>query len=162
RWSERWRMSELALAMRSTRRALRGERERTRVAAVEVEKIEDKVRELVLGAFLKACLEIGEASGAIGTEDDDLAVEGAGCCGEAGDLIGDGLHAVGPVEALARKELDLAAGFAGLDAVAVELELMQPTGGGRRVFGLLGELRRKEGGLGFAREGSERRSGFVG
>ena len=40
-------------------------------------------------------------------EDDDFAVEGELVGGEGGDGVGDGAHAVGPVEAFAGEELDL-------------------------------------------------------
>ncbi len=63
---------------------------------------------------------------------------------EGRDLCGDGLHAVRPVEAGASEELDARAFFAGLDAVAVELELVQPAFAGGWGFGLRGELRRDE------------------
>ena len=49
-----------------------------------------EVGEGVLGAFLEGGLEVGEAGGAVGGEDDDFAVEGADVGGEAGDLGGDG------------------------------------------------------------------------
>ena len=49
--------------------------------------------------------------------------------GEIGDGLGDVGHAVSPVDALAGEELDLIAGLAGLDAVAVELELVDPVVG---------------------------------
>ncbi len=90
------------------------------VVAVEVEEIEDEVGEGLFGSFLKGGLEVGEAGVAFVVEDDDFAVEDGGFAGEDGDLGGDGLHAVGPVEAGAGEELDLRAGFAGLNAVAVE------------------------------------------
>ena len=106
--------------------------------AVEVEEIEDEVGEGLFGAFLKGGLQVGEAGGAVVGEDDDFAVEDGGFGGERGDLGGDGLHAVGPVEAGAGEELDLRAVFAGLDAVAVELELVQPAFGGGWGGGLQG------------------------
>ncbi len=89
-------------------------------------------------------------------EDDDFAVEGELVGGEGGEGVGDGAHAVRPVEAFAGEELDFAAGFAGLHAVAVELDFVQPVGAVGCGGGLFGELRRDEGGLGFGGKLGER------
>ena len=77
-------------------------------------------------------------------EDDDFAIEDCGFARQCGDLRGDGLHAMGPVKPGAREELDAGALFAGLNAVAVEFELVEPAAAGRRDISLLGELRRDE------------------
>ena len=117
--------------------------------AVEVEKIKDEVREWMLRAILERGLEFGEAGVAVRAEDDDFAVEGGVLCGKARDGFSDGGHAVCPVEAFAGKKFDLRARLARLDAVAVELELMQPVAGRGWGRGFEGELRGDEGGLGF-------------
>ncbi len=49
------------------------------VVAVEVEEVEAEVGEVMFGAFLEGGLQVGEAGGAVGAEDDDFAVEGAPC-----------------------------------------------------------------------------------
>ena len=54
---------------------------------------------------------------------------------------------MGPVQTFAGEELDAGAVFAGLDAVAVEFEFVQPAFVGGRGFGLLRELRSDEFGL---------------
>ena len=68
---------------------------------------------MVARALLEGGLQVGEAGGAVGGEDDDFAVEGDAVGGEARDLGGDGGHAVGPVEAGAGEELDLGVGLCG-------------------------------------------------
>ncbi len=85
-----------------------------------MEEVEDEVGEGLFDAVLERGLEVGEAGGAVFGEDDYFAVEDAGLRGQGCDLGGDGLHAVGPVEAGAGEEFDVGAVFAGLDAVAVE------------------------------------------
>ena len=120
--------------------------------AVEVEEVEDEVGEGWRCAFVEGGLQVGEGGDAAVVEDDDFAVEGELVGGEGGDGVGDGAHAVGPVEAFAGEELDAGAGLAGLDAVAVELELVEPGGAVGRGVGLDGELRGDEGGLGFGGE----------
>ena len=85
-----------------------------------MEEIEDEVSERLFDAFLKCGLQVGEAGVAVFVEDDDFAVEDGLLARKGGDLGGDGLHAVRPVETGAREELDAKAFFAGLDAVAVE------------------------------------------
>ena len=114
------------------------QREVAGVVAVEMEEVEAEVGEVMPGALLEGGLQVGEAGGAVGGEDDDLAVEGDLVGREAGDLSGDGGHAVGPVEALAGEELDAVAVFASLHAVAVEFEFVQPAVVGGRGLGLLG------------------------
>ena len=84
------------------------------VVAVEVEEVEDEVGEGLLRAVLKGGLEVGEAGGAVVGEDDDFAVEDAGLsAGRSATCGGDGLHAVGPVEAGAGEELDCAGRLCG-------------------------------------------------
>ena len=130
----------------------RAELEVAGVVAVVVEEVEDEVGERVALAFVERCLQRGEGGDAAVVEDDDFAVEGEFVGGEGGDGVGDGAHAVRPVEAFAGEELDAGAGFAGLDAVAVELDLVKPGGAVGRSVGLYGELWRDEGGLGFGGE----------
>ena len=119
------------------------------VVAFEVEEVEAEEGERVAGAVLEGGLEEGEVGGAVGGEDDDFAVEGDGVGGQGGDGGGDGGDAVGPVEAAAGEHLDFGTGFAGLHAVAVELELVEPAGGLGRLCGFEGELGLDEGGLEF-------------
>ena len=52
------------------------------VVSVEVKEVEGEVGEGMLGAFLKGGLQVGEAGGAVGGEDDDFAVEDGGVGGE--------------------------------------------------------------------------------
>ena len=117
--------------------------------AVEVQEVERVIGEVMPRAFLECGLQIGKTGGAVFAEDDDFAVEGGLVRGQTGDLGGDGGHAVGPVETLAGEELHARAIFASLNAVAVELELVQPAGIGGRGLSLLSELRVDEAGLRF-------------
>ena len=104
----------------------RAELEVAGVVAVVVEEVEDEVGERVALAFVERGLQRGEGGDAAVVEDDDFAIEREFVGGEGGDGVGDGAHAVGPVEAFAGEELDACAGLAGLDAVAVELDLVEP------------------------------------
>ena len=106
--------------------------------AFEVEKVEGEVGEGVAGSFLEGGLQVCEVGGAVFGEDDDFSVEGDGFDGEAGYFGGDGFNAVGPVQAAAGEHLDFGTGFAGLHAVAVEFEFVEPAGGFGGGFGLLG------------------------
>jgi hypothetical protein len=85
-----------------------------------------------------------EARQAGGVLDDDLAVDPGGAEPEAGQRLGDAAEAVGPVEAGAGEELDLAAIDAGLDAVAVLLDLVHPLVAARRPLAVRGEARCEE------------------
>ncbi len=91
-----------------------------------MEEIEDEVGKRVALAFVEGGLQRGEGGDAAIVEHDHFAVERELVGGEGGDGVGDGAHAVGPVEAFAREELNFGAGLAGLDAVAVELDLVKP------------------------------------
>jgi hypothetical protein len=122
------------------------------VVAVVVKEVEDEVGERVALAFVERCLQRGEGGDAAVVEHDNFAVECEFVVGESGDGIRNGAHAVRPVEAFAGEELNAGAGLAGLDAVAVELDLVQPGGAVGRSVGLYGELWRDEGGLGFRGE----------
>ena len=66
-----------------------------------------------------------------------------------------------PVEALAGEQFDFAAGLARLDAVAVQLELVEPVGARWRGCRFERELRGDEGGLGFFGELGESGGGGV-
>ena len=120
-----------------------------------MQQVEDEVGERVLGVVLKRRLQVGEAGVAVRAEDDDLAVQRDTLRGKLRHGCGDGGHAVRPVEPLAGEERNLRAGFARLNAVAIELELMQPITAGWRCRGLERELRRDEVGLGFFGEFGE-------
>ena len=114
------------------------QRKVARVAAFEVEEIEAKVGKGVAGAFLEGGLQVGEVGGAVRGEDHDLAIEGGGLDGEFGDGGGNGADALGPVQSAASQHLDGFAVLAGLHAVAVELQLVDPLRAFGRVFGFLG------------------------
>ncbi len=109
-----------------------------------MKQIEEEVTQRLLDAFLKGRLQVGEAGGAVGGEHDDLAIKDEAFGGEPGHLRREGFHAVGPIEAGAGEELDFASILAGLDAVAIQLELVEPTFAVGRSSGWRGQLRRDE------------------
>ena len=91
-------------------------------------------------AFFEGGLEASEGGEALRVEHDDLAVEDRGVGRDALHGSGDGLDAVGPVEAGAGEYLDGVALLASLHAVAVELEFVEPVFAGGRLFDFGGEL----------------------
>ena len=117
------------------------------IVAVEVEEVEDEVGEGMGFGVLKGGLEVGEAGVAVGGEDDDFAVEGAVWTGRAATALAmAGMRWV-QSRPLRVRSWTLLAGFAGLDAVAVELELVDPVVGVGGGGGFEGELRGDEVGL---------------
>lgn len=75
-------------------------------------------------------------------ERDDLAIDDT--IRQALERLGHGPEPLRPVEALARLQGDLAASDTRLDAIAVELDLMDPSATGRRPLHTLTELWRDE------------------
>ena len=66
--------------------------------------------------------------------DNDLAVDDRGASGDVPGVVGDLLEAVGPVVAPAGEYLDGLVGQMDLDAVAVELDLVDPARAGRHLL----------------------------
>ena len=79
-----------------------------------------------MAAILEVVLQRGEIRGAVFVDRSDLAVEDGIVAGKLGAGGGDGRKFLGPVEAAPRLERHRAVGDASLDAVAVELDLMDP------------------------------------
>ena len=65
---------------------------------------------------------------------DDLAVDDRGAGGDVPGVVGDLLEAFGPVVAAAGEDLDGLVGEVDLDAVAVELDLVDPALAGRHLL----------------------------
>ncbi len=82
------------------------QRQVARAVAAEVKEVEAEVRERVACAFLEGGLQVGEVGCAAFIENDDFAVERDVVDGQPGDLGGDGLDAVRPVQAGAGKHLN--------------------------------------------------------
>ena len=126
------------------------ERQVARVVPVEVQQVEREIRQRVLRTFLKRGLQIGEAGASLGVEDHDLAIEDGIVDGKLGGGFGDISHAMRPVETLAGEEACVSrTGLfvdVDLDAVAVELELVQPIFPLRRLLDRRSERGRQEGG----------------
>ncbi len=96
------------------------------VLAIEVQDIEHIVDETVMAAILEVVLQRGEIRGAVFVDRGNLAVEDGIVAGKLGAGGGDGRKFLGPVETTPRLERHRAVGDASLDAVAVELDLMDP------------------------------------
>src|SRR5580704_2533516 len=110
-----------------------------------MEEVESEVCERVLRAFVEGGLEVGEARRPAFIEDDNLAVKDGRLNGQRFGGAGDGRHAMGPVEAFAGEEACAARSAmfvdVDLDAVAVELEFVQPIVATGRLRDRDGELR---------------------
>jgi hypothetical protein len=132
------------------------ERQVAQVVAVEVEQVEGVVGERVRRALLKRSLQIGEAASSLLVEDDHFAVENGAVDGELGGGFCNVAHAMGPVETTTREEAGAALSvfFVDMDlnAIAVELELVQPVIAFRRLFNRRGQFRRKKAGHLLTRE----------
>ncbi len=121
------------------------------VLAVEVQQVEDEVDELPGALAGEQPLQRLEARAPVGHQDGDLAVEQRLVDRQALRLGDNGREALGPVVAMPAQEPDLAAVDAAADAVAVELDLVQPALAGRCALHERGELRQKLIGQGRAR-----------
>ena len=109
----------------------------------QVEGEEDQIVGLVVR---QRRLQRGEIRRAVGVQRHHFAVDQA--VGQGGGALGKGREALGPVEALAGQELGRPVFDAQLDAIAVELDLVRPAGGGRRPVLRLAKLRLHEAGHG--------------
>ncbi len=116
------------------------------VPAVEIKEIEQHIEAAIVAAGRQLLLqpaEIGDA-GLVGH--DDLAVEQGGAEAEPLQCAGDGGKAFGPVDPGARQKPHLPTVDARLQAVAVELDLVDPFGAARRLVARLGEAELDPGG----------------
>ena len=114
------------------------------ILAVAIEQIEHDVTHRLGLAARQRVLQRGEARSAILVEYRDLAVEREIAAGQLRDRVGDRLEAPGPVERVARQQRDLAVAAAREDAIAVDLDLMQPLIAARRPIDKRRERRRNE------------------
>ena len=129
-----------ALARRAARSGFAlEERKVAQVVAVEVEEIEDEVGEGLFGCLPERRPADRRSWWCRCRRGRRLRRRGWQIsAGRVATWVGDGLHAVRPVEAGAGEELDVGAGLAGLDAVAVELQFVEPAVGGGWGGGLSG------------------------
>ena len=100
--------------------------------------------ECALFLVFQSFLEQLKAGDAVPIQHDRLAVEHGGADAEARDGLGQTGEAVGPVLAVAGEQPHILAVLAGEQAVAVELDLVNPGLAGRRVRREGAELRRVE------------------
>jgi hypothetical protein len=105
------------------------------VEAVQVEQIEHVIPKAISAPGLQVGLQVAEMRDALLVFGHHLAVEQRRANLERLEARRDGRKALGPVEGLARQQADVTAVGAGLDTVAVELELMDPLGTARRLIG---------------------------
>src|SRR5215467_11497256 len=121
-----------------------GQQQTREIAAVEMQEIEDIIDEAMAVARLERRLQTREAGATVLVLDHDLAVEQRGTRRKVGDGVGNVRKPLGPVQALAGEQLDLAAIEAGLHAVAVEFDLVHPVRAARRCGAEGCERRRQE------------------
>jgi len=125
----------LALEQRSARQVL----------AVEMQEIEDEIHELVRRVMIGRRLHGGKGRQAVRADRTEFAVEiGLPDLAAAERRRGRPV-AVGPVQPGAREQAHVAAVNPRVDAVAVELDLMDPPVAGGRLVPQKGELRLDEG-----------------
>ncbi len=128
---------------RELRLALR-ERQTGKIAAVTVKEIEDVVDEPLAVTCLECRLQTGERGDAACVLDHDLAIDQRGTRRQLGHGVGDVRKSVRPIEALARQQPDLAMVKPRLDAIAVELDLVDPAPAAGSCRAQRGERRRHE------------------
>jgi len=100
--------------------------ERSDMLAVVVHEIEGEHREFMLPIGSHSCLEAPEIGVPFAGGEDELAVDHRGLARDARQRLREARQALGPVVAAPAMELHLAAVLDDLEAVAVELRLMQP------------------------------------
>ncbi len=109
------------------------QRQAGEIVAVEMEKVEDVEDEAVVAALAEIGLEGGEIRSARAGLNDELAVDQRRAGRKLAERGDDGLaEFLRPVEPAAREELHPPRLDARLQAVAVELDLVQPARAGRR------------------------------
>src|SRR5271165_4636521 len=91
-----------------------------------MQQIEREVGERFVGAFLKGGLQVRKAGRAVVGENDDFTVEECGRGGNISYLFRNRLHAMSPVQTSASQKLYMRSVLAGLNAVAVELQFLEP------------------------------------
>src|SRR5438876_3810494 len=102
------------------------ERRAGEVVPVEVEEVEDEIDQSPVTVALEDVLQRLKAGRAIRLDDHDLTVEQRGLRRQRRGRLRDLGETIGPVLAGAREEPHAAALDPAEDAVAVELDLMQP------------------------------------
>src|SRR5262249_53882313 len=120
------------------------ERQVGEIAPIEVEEIEHVIDEAVALSRLERGLQRRKAGDPALVLDHDLAVEQRRVGGKRGDGMGDVGKFFVPMEALAGEQTGLAIVEPRLNAIAVELDLVDPAGAGWRLGPQGGERRRHE------------------
>lgn len=101
-------------------------RDAGQVVAVEVQQVEGLIDQPARVAAAQRLLQTSETADAVGGEGDDLAVEQRLFDGQLLHVPGEFREAVCPVLGVAGDQPDLAAIEADHDAIAIELDLMNP------------------------------------
>src|SRR5664279_5521447 len=114
--------------------------------AIEVQQIKGEVGERFVGAFLKSSLQVRKAGRAVVGENDDFTVEDCGRGGNISHLFRNSLHAMSPVQTSASQKLYMRSVLVGLNAVAVELQFVEPALTARRTLGQERQFRCDEAG----------------
>src|SRR5262249_37140186 len=120
------------------------ERQLRQVVPVEMQQVEYIVDEVLAVLGLERLLQLREVGNATLVFDHDFAVNKRGLPGQLADRSSDVRELVGPVEALAGEQAYLALIEPRLDAIAVELDFVNPSRPGRRLGAQRGERRRHE------------------
>ena len=114
------------------------------IAAIEMKKIEDVVDEAFAFPLLERRLQLRKIGNSVFIFDDNLAVDQRRARGEFSNRGRDVREFFGPIETLAGEQTHFAAIEPGLDAVAVELDLVRPAAAARHGRMQGGERRRHE------------------
>jgi hypothetical protein len=116
------------------------------VPAIEIEQIESD-QDDPGGAAFELVLQHREVGGAVDSGHDDLAVDDGGAGLDVPGVVGDLPEAFGPVVAAAGEDLDRLVGQVDLDAVAVELDFVNPARPGRTEDARAGSMKPGKGAL---------------
>ena len=137
-------MCRCRVEQRSQRGAALDERYGAQVVAGVIGQVEDEVLDRIGAGRVEGVLQEIEIGRAVGAGDHDLAVEPARADAEVAHRIDEALQARRPVVAVAGEEAHVGAVDAGEQAIAVELDLVDPARAG-------GDLRHQRGQLGHER-----------
>src|SRR6266702_8741605 len=111
---------------------------------IQMKQIEDEVSKRLLHALLKRRLQISKASRAVVRKHNHFAVKNRLLHRQFRHESSNRLHPVSPVQPRTRQQLNPIAIFVSLDAIAIELEFMQPSVPRGRRLRLQCELRSDE------------------
>ncbi len=122
----------------------RNSREATSIAAIEMQEIKDVIDKAIGSPVPQIGLQQREIADAAVVFDDDFTIEESRSGRKLADGLGDRLEPVRPILPLSRQKLNVSMIEPRFHAIAVELDLMQPSVSGRHLVAKRGEAERHE------------------